>query len=67
MSRDDIPTLLRGLQYLYITPSLRAGVFSFLDAMLPETVDRTTGDGVVANFSDGGAALELELGLRPSM
>ncbi len=34
-SRDDIPRLLRGLHYLYMTPSLRKSVFEILDEMLP--------------------------------
>lgn len=42
-SRDDIPQLLRGLQYLYVTPALRTEVFQILDAMIPPEVDRTTG------------------------
>ena len=42
-SRDDIPQLLRGLQYLYMTESLREEVFQILDELLPEEVDRTTG------------------------
>jgi hypothetical protein len=42
-SRDDIPQLLRGLQYLYMTASCRTEVLQILDAMLPEEVDRTTG------------------------
>lgn len=42
-SRDDIPQLLRGLQYLYVQPTLRAEVFQILDEMLPPEVDRTTG------------------------
>jgi hypothetical protein len=43
MSRDDIPQLLLGLQYLYSTPSVRAEVLQILDGVLPEEVDRTTG------------------------
>lgn len=42
-SRDDIPQLLRGLQYLYVTPALRAEIFQILDEMIPPEVDRTTG------------------------
>ena len=29
-SRDEIPQVLRGLQYIYITPSLRQPVFALL-------------------------------------
>ncbi len=42
-SRDDIPQLLRGLQHLYTTPTLRAEVLQILDAMIPEQIDRNTG------------------------
>ena len=42
-SRDDIPQLLRGLQYLYVTPALRAEIFQILDELIPPEVDRTTG------------------------
>ena len=42
-SRDDIPQLLLGLQYLYRTPSIRVEVMRILDEVLPEEVDRTTG------------------------
>ena len=42
-SRDDIPQLLRGLQYLYMMPSCRVEVLQILDDMIPEEIDRTTG------------------------
>ncbi len=42
-SRDDIPQLLLGLQYLYSTPSVRAEIMQILDEVLPEGIDRTTG------------------------
>ena len=42
-SRDEIPQLLRGLQYLYVNPTLRAKLFQILDEMIPPEVDRTTG------------------------
>ncbi len=34
-SRDDIPQLLRGLQYIYTTPELRARVFAILEEAVP--------------------------------
>ena len=37
-SRDDIPQLLRGLQYLYTTPELRKRVFAILEEILPDRV-----------------------------
>lgn len=39
-SRDDIPQILRGLQYIYTEPSLRERVFAILEEVLPERVGR---------------------------
>ena len=38
-SRDDIPKLLVGLQYIYKTPGLRDEVFAILQEILPRHVD----------------------------
>ena len=38
-SRDDIPHILRGLQYIYLTPDLRAEVFGILEEVIPEGVE----------------------------
>ena len=38
-SRDDIPRILRGLQYIYTTPETREEVFGILGEMLPERED----------------------------
>jgi transposase, IS5 family len=38
-SRDDIPQLLSGLQYIYVTPEVRERVFAILEEVLPEGVD----------------------------
>ena len=38
-SRDDIPRILRGLQYIYTTPELREEVFAILAEVLPEGTD----------------------------
>ena len=35
-SRDDIPQLLRGLQYIYATPALRDEVFQILRQVIPQ-------------------------------
>lgn len=35
-SRDDIPQILRGLQYIYSEPSLREPVFAILEEVLPQ-------------------------------
>ena len=37
-SRDDIPQLLRGLQYIYTEVALRERVFAILEEVLPERV-----------------------------
>ena len=38
-SRDDIPRILRGLQYIYTTAEVREQVFAILEEVLPERVD----------------------------
>lgn len=38
-SRDDIPQLLRGLQFIYTTPELRARVFQILAEVVPPATD----------------------------
>jgi len=42
-SRDDIPRLLPGLQYIYITPELQKAVFQILEQEIPENVHRSNG------------------------
>ena len=48
-SRDDIPQILRGLQHIYTTPTLRAQVFIILREVIPNSgggqgkADATTG------------------------
>lgn len=42
-SRDDIPQLLRGLQYIYVTPELRDEVFQILEGIVPVDVDPGNG------------------------
>ena len=37
-SRDDIPQILRGLQYIYITPEVRTQVFAILAEVIPDGV-----------------------------
>jgi len=41
--RDDIPQLLKGLQYLYITPGIREEIFKILEELIPSKVDRKNG------------------------
>ena len=38
-SRDDIPQLLRGLQYLYCNDELRDKIFNILEKLIPPTVN----------------------------
>lgn len=42
-SRDEIPKLLRGLQYVYCDPKLRAEVFEILESLIPQGTDAGTG------------------------
>ena len=42
-SRDEIPKLLMGLQYIYITPEIRKPVFQVLEEIIPEGIDPNNG------------------------
>ncbi len=42
-SRDDIPKLLKGLQYVYCTPKLREKVFKILEEIVPPGTDANNG------------------------
>ena len=42
-SRDDIPQILKGLQYLYITPHTQEALFKALDEITPAGLDRNNG------------------------
>jgi len=42
-NRDDIPAVLRGLQYIYTTPSLCKQVFTILGEIIPPAIDKTRG------------------------
>lgn len=42
-SRDDIPKLLKGLQYIYATPSVRESIFQLLDAQVSPGTDKSVG------------------------
>ena len=42
-SRDDIPQLLRGLQYLYTDKQLRAEIFEVLARLTPKTINPELG------------------------
>jgi hypothetical protein len=43
-SRDEIPKLLMGLQYIYCTPQIREQVFRILEEMVPTGTDANPGD-----------------------
>ena len=38
-SRDDIPQILCGLQFIYTTPELREAVFAILEEVIPQGVE----------------------------
>ncbi len=42
-SRDDIPQILRGLQYIYVNAELREQVFNILETMVPQGVSPENG------------------------
>lgn len=42
-SRDDIPKILKGLQYLYMQSELRASVFDLLNRQIAPTVSKANG------------------------
>jgi len=42
-SRDEIPKLLMGLQYIYCAPEIREQVFRILEEMVPTGTDANTG------------------------
>lgn len=42
-SRDEIPQLLRGIQYIYVSPEIRQEVFQILKTMIPSKIDIRNG------------------------
>jgi len=42
-SRDDIPKILKGLQYIYVTESVRAPIFQLLEEKISPEVDKNRG------------------------
>jgi transposase, IS5 family len=42
-SRDDIPQILRGLQYIFLNPALREQVLRILDGLFPNEIDLHNG------------------------
>lgn len=42
-SRDDIPRILRGLQHIYTTETLRENIFALLEKSIQPSIDKTNG------------------------
>jgi hypothetical protein len=42
-SRDDIPQILRGLQYIFLNPMLREQILKILNGLFPQEIDRHNG------------------------
>jgi len=42
-SRDDIPKILRGLQHLYTTETLRENIFALLEKNIQPSIDKANG------------------------
>ena len=42
-SRDDIPQILRGLQYIFLDPTLRDEILKILNGLFPQEIDRHNG------------------------
>ena len=62
-SRDDIPPILRGLQYIYATPALRASVFKVLERVIPSR----SGPGLSNMESRASNAMSLWLCLQKNI
>ena len=56
-SRDDIPQILRGLQYIYVTPEIRERVFAILTDVIP-TRQREDGAEGKADAETGRPGME---------
>src|ERR1039457_846959 len=55
-SRDDIPQLLAGLQYIYTTPEVRQAVFTILEEVVPQRV--SPGKAGLASTDKGRPGME---------
>ena len=42
-SRDDVPKILKGLQHIYVTESLRSSIFELLEKEISPTVSKSNG------------------------
>ena len=50
-SRDDIPQLIEGLRYIFVTPSLRQEIVAILTGLFPPELDLDTGRPGMALWS----------------
>ena len=58
-SRDDIPQILRGLQYIYNTPEIREAVFKCLEEIVPESDHPTDGCSEKVDITQGRPGMDL--------
>jgi len=42
-SRDDVPQILKGLQYIYVNEEIREKVFALLEQLIPENISKNNG------------------------
>jgi hypothetical protein len=42
-SRDDVPQILKGLQYIYVNEEIRKKVFALLEKLIPENISKNNG------------------------
>jgi len=64
-SRDDIPALLKGLQFIYVNEALRTQIFTLLEDSLNSSARKDTGrpprHGTVASVCIGDVEAGIEL------
>ena len=58
-SPDDIPQILRGLQYIYTTPEIREAVFKCLEEIVPESDHPTDGCSEKVDTTQGRPGMDL--------
>jgi hypothetical protein len=65
-SRDDIPQVLRGLQYIYTNPETCQAVFDILKTVIPPEIEKkqwSSWYGIMDYFGDGSFEIKSQLGL----
>ena len=64
-SRDELPPLLKGLQWIFKTPELNEAIFELLENAVvgskQSTTGRASGHGPVAHSGTGDRAVGIEL------